>query len=86
MKNLKNFLKGDINMDFIIIFGIGILVGTIVTNIILRIFLVGTLLIKISDPNEGPYLFLELSKDTNVLTSKKYIILKVNAKSLFSHK
>jgi hypothetical protein len=73
-------------MGIATIFGIGVLVGTIVTNIIFRAFLVGTLRIDKSDPNENPYMFLELSKGMNAITNKNYVILKINVKSLLPHK
>ena len=41
--------------------------------------MVGTLLVNTSDPDDAPYLFLELSKDVSDVTNKRYVVLKVNA-------
>lgn len=45
---------------------------------------IGTLRVDSSDP-DGPYLFLELETDPNVLKKEKYVTLKVNTKSYISH-
>lgn len=47
---------------------------------------VGDLRIDTSDPDDNPYLFLELSKDLNFVRRKKYITLKVNTISYTPHK
>lgn len=72
-------------MEFAIIFAIGVMIGSIITRIIIRLLDVGTLRIDTSDP-DGPFMFLELSKDVDSVTSKKYVILKVNLKSYISQK
>ena len=64
-------------MEFILI-GIGIFIGVLLTVFFLRKNMVGTLLVNTSDPDDAPYLFLELSKDVSDVTSKRYVILKVN--------
>lgn len=46
---------------------------------------IGTLRIDSSDP-DGPYLFLELETDPNVLKKEKYVTLKVDTKSYISQK
>lgn len=46
---------------------------------------IGTLRIDSSDP-DGPYLFLELETDPNIIKKEKYVLLKVNTKSYISHK
>lgn len=46
---------------------------------------IGTLRIDTSDP-DGPFMFLELSKDVNAVASKKYVVLKVNLKNYISQK
>ena len=70
---------------FVIIFAIGVVIGSIITRIINRPLDIGTLRIDTSDP-DGPFMFLELSKDVDSVTSKKYVILKVNLKSYISQK
>lgn len=68
-------------MELTLIFLAGVCIGVSITTIIFRTFLVGALRIDTSDPNDNPYIFLELSKGMDTVTSKKYVILKVNLKS-----
>ena len=72
-------------MELIIIFAIGIVVGSIITRMVTKPLDFGTLRIDTSDP-DGPFIFLELSKDVDTVASKKYVILKVNLKSYISQK
>jgi hypothetical protein len=72
-------------MELVIILAIGIVVGSIITRIIIRLLDIGTLRIDTSDP-DGPFMFLELSKDVNAVASKKYVVLKVNLKNYISQK
>ncbi|WP_279013150.1 beta-lactamase induction signal transducer protein [uncultured Bacteroides sp.] len=72
-------------MELVIILAIGIVVGSIITRIIIRPLDIGTLRIDTSDP-DGPFMFLELSKDVDTVASKKYVILKVNLKNYISQK
>lgn len=72
-------------MSVAIIFALGSLVGAIFTCIVFRFFLVGTLRVDHSDP-DGPFLFLELSKRVESVTSKKYVVLRVRAKDFIPHK
>lgn len=59
------------------IFFLGTVIGSIFTSIVFRLFLVGTLRIDSSDPFDGPYMFLELSKEVKSVTNKAYVVLKV---------
>lgn len=72
-------------MSVAIIFALGSLAGAIFTCIVFRFFLVGTLRVDYSDP-DGPFLFLELSKRVESVTSKKYVVLRVKAKDFIPHK
>ena len=72
-------------MELVIILAIGIAVGSIITRIIIKPLDIGTLRIDTSDP-DGPFMFLELSKDVDTVASKKYVILKVNLKNYISQK
>lgn len=72
-------------MEFVIIFAIGVVVGSIITRIITKPLDFGTLRIDFSDL-DGPFMFLELSEDVDTVASKKYVILKVNLKSYISQK
>ncbi len=59
-------------------FVLGMLVGFILTVIATRVKAVGHLHINKSDPEDGPYVFLELTSDLNCLAKKDYVILKVD--------
>jgi hypothetical protein len=69
----------------IIVFLAGVLVGTIIYAIAIKTASVGTLRIDQSDPEDSPYLFLELEKNLSVIAPKKYVIMKVELKNYISH-
>lgn len=73
-------------MDRIVIFLIGVLVGTIIYAIAVKSASVGTLRIAESDPGESPYLFLELHKPVRTVISKSHVVMKVNREDLASQK
>jgi len=64
---------------------LGALIGSIFTGIVFRFFLVGALRVDHSDP-DGPFMFLELKKPVSSVTSKKYVVLKVENKDFIPHK
>jgi hypothetical protein len=68
-----------------LMFAIGVLIGCVLTAIIFWIKSVGSLRIDTSDPDDEPYLFLELSKSIDVVCRKRHIMLKVNTKSFVPH-
>ena len=47
---------------------------------------VGALRIDKSDPDDGPYLFLELKTHPSIIEQQKYITLEVNTESYISQK
>ena len=65
--------------------GVGIIIGCIITLIIFKKFQIGDLRVDSSDPNDGPYLFLELYRGPHDIANKKYVVLKVNTQSYISH-
>ena len=73
-------------MELFVIFGIGILVGIVCTTVATRTKSVGSLRVDMSDPDDGPYLFLELSKDIGKIYRKKYVIFKVSLKNFIPQK
>lgn len=73
-------------MEVLIGFAIGVLIGCILTVTISRRKSVGALRIDTSNPDDSPYLFLELSKDVGEVYRKKYITLRVNTKNFIPHK
>jgi hypothetical protein len=84
VRNFEKLLKGDRLMILkFIIFGIGIFIGCILMLVISRVKSVGSLRIDDSDPEYGQYLFLELSRQVDVVCRKKYITLRINNKSFY---
>lgn len=72
-------------MELVIVLGIGILIGSIVTILIQRSKTAGTLLVVNSDEGD-PYLLLELNTHVRLLYGKHYVTMKVHNKNLISHK
>lgn len=69
-----------------VIFIIGLLIGLFLGNILSEEKPIGTLRMDQSDPDEKPYLFLELSKETDFLKDKKRVTLDVNIENYISQK
>ena len=70
---------------------IAILIGGIAIGILLSVWfmkkcVMGCLRVDQSDPNENPYLFLELTKELGHICRKKYVILKVKLQDFITHK
>ncbi len=62
----------------------GVLFGSLFVSIVqsLRMKPLGSLRMDYSDPDGGPYLFLELSNQSmGTLENKKYVVLRVNIKN-----
>jgi len=72
-------------VELFVIFGIGIMVGIVCTTILTHYKSVGSLRIDTSDSDDGPYLFLELSKDIGEIYRKKYVTFKVSLKNFIPH-
>ena len=72
-------------MWLILVFVVGLIVGVITASTMLRSRAVGSLRIETSDPDDNPYLFLELSKDVSVIYKKRYVTLRVNTQNFISH-
>lgn len=74
-------------MEAIIYLLAGLLIGIGVSRFIFREKPIGSLRVDDSDPDSGPYLFLELNRDgTEEIYKKKHICLKVELKNYISHK
>lgn len=73
-------------MELIICIIVGIVIGILFGTLSVRRNIVGLLRVDQSDPDSGPYLFLELShKGADVIYKKRYVVLKVNIKNYISH-
>lgn len=71
-------------MELILCMIIGIIIGIVFGRQVFRRDVVGSLRIDQSDPDSGPYLFLELShKGADAIYKKRYVVLKVNIKDIF---
>lgn len=71
---------------------IGLIIGTVVGMIVTFIFcrinnkVVGTLRVDQSDPDDEPYLFLELNSSIDAVRKREYVTLKVNTENYISQK
>jgi len=72
-------------MEFILFF-IGVFLGVSIASIIFRSHFIGDLRIDNSDPEDEPYIFLELSKRIGNISSKKYVVLKVKLENFIPQK
>lgn len=73
-------------MELIICIIVGIVIGILFGTLSVRRNIVGLLRVDQSDPDSGPYLFLELShKGADAIYKKRYVVLKVNIKNYISH-
>lgn len=72
-------------MEIILILA-GIVIGIGLAMIIFKAYFIGTLRIDKSDPNEEPYVFLELNKGIGDISSKKHVVLKVSTKNYIPRK
>lgn len=80
------FLKGVQYMELIFCTIVGIIIGIVFGRQVFRRDVVGSLRVDQSDPDGGPYLFLELShKGADAIYKKRYVVLKVNIKDYISH-
>lgn len=73
-------------MNLIMVLLIGTSIGLILSRFIFKEKPVGSLRVDQSDPDSGPYLFLELSHEgVDAIYKKKYVVLKVNIQDYISH-
>ena len=70
----------------IILFLIGVSFGCTIARIIGRQKPIGNLRIDKSDPEDGPYFFLELNEHPHVIEQSTYVTLKVVAENYISQK
>lgn len=73
-------------MEFVTLI-IGLCAGCIITLAVIRKFFTsGILRVDCSDPDDGPYLFLEVSKEISSILNKRFVIFTVCLKDFFPHK
>lgn len=74
-------------MNLIIVLLIGVVIGMLVSRFVFREKSVGSLRVDESDPDSGPYLFLELDRSgADAIYKKRYVHLRVELKNYISHK
>lgn len=79
----KNILEGGAEVSLMI----GIMVGVLLSRFIFREKPVGSLRVDESDPDSGPYLFLELDRSgADAIYKQRYVRLRVELKNYISHK
>ena len=62
-----------------------IIVGMIIKNACKSTQTHGIIHVAYSDPDDGPYLFLELKVPVNEIVSRKRVMLDVDATQFYSH-
>lgn len=65
---------------------LGFAIGFISACIAVLRLKIGTLRIDRSDPNDNPYMFLEISKNVGDFTDRKYVLLEVRNENYISQK
>lgn len=73
-------------MEFAVVFIVGVIFGVILAITTSYSRSVGSLRVDHSCPDEPPYLFLELTKNVDDFSRKKYVLLKINTQNLVSRK
>lgn len=71
-------------MSLAVMFILGAIFGCILAVTILVGIKVGRLRIDTSDPYDGPFMFLELTRSVDHVYHKKYVLLEVNTKNFTS--
>ena len=62
------------------------ILGCIITRFIFRAKPIGTLVVDESDPEDGPYLFLESRAHPQVIKNMKHVVLNVDVRNYISQK
>jgi hypothetical protein len=65
---------------------IGVLFVILMSMLLRKRDVDGYLRIDTSDPDDNPYLFLELTKDVSTIYKKKYVTFEVNTQNYISQK
>lgn len=65
-------------------FAAGVVIGIMIAALLALRIKVGVIRVVVDDPNENPYLFLELAKDAADIPRRKYVLMKVDQKVKYS--
>lgn len=71
---------------YFVFFIVGVLIGSVLTVLVTRKRPIGRLRIDRSDPNDQPYMFLELYKNVGDISSQKQVVLEVSNENYISQK
>ena len=83
----KNILEGGAKVSLAIGLLTGIVVGVLLSRFIFKEKPGGSLRVDESDPDSGPYLFLELDQSgADAIYKQRYVRLRVELKNYISHK
>lgn len=83
----KIILEGGAEVNLVIGLLVGIMAGVLLSRFIFREKPVGSLRVDESDPDSGPYLFLELDRSgADAIYKQRYVRLRVELKNCISHK
>lgn len=72
-------------MIYVFIFVVGIILGLVIERIMIKSSHIGTLRIDNSD-GDGPYLFLELSKNISSFNKRKSVLMTVKEENYIPQK
>lgn len=83
----KNILEGGAEVSLAIGLLIGVMIGVLLSRFIFKEKPAGSLRVDESDPDSGPYLFLELDRSgADAIYKQRYVRLRVELKNYISHK
>lgn len=71
-------------MELLVGIGIGVIIDAVVVMCYTRTRTSGILRLDTSDPNDGPYLFLELTTDLKSISKKKHITFEISTNNYIS--
>lgn len=72
-------------MEFVYI-AIGILIGVVLSVLIFRRLIVGTIQIDTSDPDGPPLMFARLNKSVSDVMHKNFVVMRVKVEDIVSQK
>lgn len=70
----------------LVLIAVGVFLGVYGTIVIYHSKTIGSLRVDLSDPDSGPYLFLEMKNDVKDIETREYVTLKVRIREDLSQK